>query len=354
MNRPETVALVAPGPCPSLAGRLQHIEPALATVLRRCCGRTLRGSLPAARPIDFECRFGPVPQVCGEIELGVQLGGANVVLQLAGPGLSALRSLLDEDLSPAWRVAAFLAAAAPWWEALQQWLPVTLELRAVASASNRPPCASLDATLQWGPGERVYFRWFAASPADAAALADLCTVWALDEPPVAVAALHTAVVERVPLAWRDLRLLACGDLVLLQATACASGTRAMVAFDGVLLPTLHALCVGTGRWTVGRQVFESDTRQDRSEPMPRQSDGPNEQLDEARVALPRAELRMLAPGQVIETDTALPSPQVLLWCGGQRIGRGELVVVGERLAVRVVALGAPANAAPYAVEQAAE
>lgn len=76
------------------------------------------------------------------------------------------------------------------------------------------------------------------------------------------------------------------------------------------------------------------------------------EIELARLSLPLSALRSLAVGQVFDTAQPVDGDGIVLWCGGQRLGNGQLVAVGDRLAVRVTALsGAPptgigATAAP--------
>lgn len=66
------------------------------------------------------------------------------------------------------------------------------------------------------------------------------------------------------------------------------------------------------------------------------------EIELARLSLPLSALRSLAVGQVFDTAQPVDGDGIVLWCGGQRLGNGQLVAVGDRLAVRVTALsGAP-------------
>lgn len=66
------------------------------------------------------------------------------------------------------------------------------------------------------------------------------------------------------------------------------------------------------------------------------------EIELARLALSLSALRTLAVGQVFDTGQPVDGNGIVLWCGGQRLGNGQLVAVGDRLAVRVTALsGAP-------------
>ena len=73
------------------------------------------------------------------------------------------------------------------------------------------------------------------------------------------------------------------------------------------------------------------------------------EVELARLSLTIDQLRALNIGQVFELDTPPEAAQVVLSCGGQRLGLGQLMAVGERLGVRVVELATPATpAAPVA------
>jgi type III secretion system YscQ/HrcQ family protein len=58
-------------------------------------------------------------------------------------------------------------------------------------------------------------------------------------------------------------------------------------------------------------------------------------FDVGALTLSLAELRRLAPGQVLETGRALPEV-VEIYAQGARIGRGELVEIEGRLGVSIV------------------
>lgn len=61
-------------------------------------------------------------------------------------------------------------------------------------------------------------------------------------------------------------------------------------------------------------------------------------LELGRLSLPISTLRNLATGQVFDTQKPLDGESVLLSCGGQQLGVGQLIAIGERLGVRIIAL----------------
>lgn len=62
------------------------------------------------------------------------------------------------------------------------------------------------------------------------------------------------------------------------------------------------------------------------------------ELELGRLSLPLSALRTLAVGQVFDTHQPIEGDGVVLWCGGQRLGMGQLVAIGDRLGVRIAAL----------------
>jgi type III secretion protein Q len=72
----------------------------------------------------------------------------------------------------------------------------------------------------------------------------------------------------------------------------------------------------------------------------------------ARLPLTIEQLRSLSIGQVFELDTSLDPALVVLKCGSQRLGLGQLVAVGERLGVRLVELATPATPVAQPPERA--
>jgi type III secretion protein Q len=61
------------------------------------------------------------------------------------------------------------------------------------------------------------------------------------------------------------------------------------------------------------------------------------ELDTARISL--AELAGMQPGYVVELDVPLSDASVRLVCHGQVVGQGQLVMVGDRLGVRIERMG---------------
>ena len=68
------------------------------------------------------------------------------------------------------------------------------------------------------------------------------------------------------------------------------------------------------------------------------------QVEVARLLLPLSALQNLAVGQVFDTERPIDGNSVLLWVGGQRLATCQLVAIGERVGVRVLAIeGVPAQ-----------
>ena len=56
------------------------------------------------------------------------------------------------------------------------------------------------------------------------------------------------------------------------------------------------------------------------------------------VKVPLATVQALAVGQVFELAHSIDGSDIGLWCGGHRLGSGQLIAVGDRLGVRIAEL----------------
>ena len=63
-------------------------------------------------------------------------------------------------------------------------------------------------------------------------------------------------------------------------------------------------------------------------------------VETGRLTMPLSSLRNLAVGQVFDTLQSLDSGNLVLWCGGQRLGLGQLGAVGDHVGVRITTLDA--------------
>lgn len=197
--------------------------------------------------------------------------------------------------------------------------------------------------------------------------------------------------ESIPLRIGELRQLEAGDVLLMKASADGlrrtavtlklgpaplPGLRAVrtgsqlriTAVPATSASTLHTVTVAdveptaptdahpSPRWSASMNSSDpANTVQDLAQVPAAPTDLALDavqvdiELELGRIRLRLSELRHLAVGQVYETDRSADGEGVVLWCGGQRLGLGQLVTVGERLGVRVTALTpAGSEAAPSA------
>ncbi|MES2888923.1 MAG: FliM/FliN family flagellar motor switch protein [Pseudomonadota bacterium] len=168
----------------------------------------------------------------------------------------------------------------------------------------------------------------------------------------------------LPVQSSDLQGLAPGDVLLFDAgPGTPSRLAARVRLDGRWLPGVRGLYLGHGlqitqtqatddaRWPEVASLqrkFSMSSPAASAAPAPAAVDALPVWVDVelARMSLSIEQLRGLSIGQVFELDAGLNPTQVELKCGGQRLGRAELVMVGERLGVRLVELATPAVAVP--------
>jgi type III secretion protein Q len=160
----------------------------------------------------------------------------------------------------------------------------------------------------------------------------------------------------IPLTRAELHGLAIDDVVLLDAglgTISRLATRLKLADRWV--PGVRCLFLGHAVMITQTQAKKESARAESSSRKTPAMSTPNPtastvdalplwvDLELARLPLSIEQLRSLSIGQVFELDTSLDPALVVLKCGGQRLGLGQLVAVGERLGVRLVELATPAT-----------
>ncbi len=184
----------------------------------------------------------------------------------------------------------------------------------------------------------------------------------------------TLYAESVSLTVAELRQMEPGDVLLLDAPATQlDAPEVVIRLGRQLLPDLRASLspsklrvthapdrskstiptadTPTPRrhppWSTSMNSLGTDSNSHaaRSDdaPHPLDSIQVDIELELGRLSLPLSALRSIAVGQVFETEQSVDSDGIVLWCGGQRIGLGRLVTVGDRLAVRVAALQTTAD-----------
>jgi type III secretion protein Q len=247
-----------------------------------------------------------------------------------------LRALLLETATAAVLARLEQAAGGAW-----QWL-------------DAPPAAS--ATGFWARLRRGAASWPIRIEGDEAAMAALFAGWPVrrhEGPDALVFALRIRR-GQTTLPWRVAASLRPGDVVLMQQTP--AGGPLLVVAESRLAP----LREHPDGWLLAAAPAAPDPKQSEwlMESNDMQAVGVDDpehlpvrlSFDVGALTLSLAELRRLAPGQVLETGRALPEV-VEIYAQGARIGRGELVEIEGRLGVSIVevfklrgtAAGAPAE-----------
>lgn len=175
------------------------------------------------------------------------------------------------------------------------------------------------------------------------------------------------VIETISIAWCELVQAAVGDVLLLDVAARTLGSESLhlelgtapvagvkAKRDGNRLQitqvapiteyktALYTENIWTETMTIDDNEKEAFEDEFESSAEAYQSALDNMvvdvRLELGRLSLPISTLRKLAVGQVFDTQKPLDGENVLLSCGGQQLGVGQLIAIGERLGVRIIAL----------------
>ncbi|MCJ2013130.1 type III secretion system cytoplasmic ring protein SctQ [Methylobacterium sp. J-076] len=326
-----------------LVNRLATPREALSAVVE---GVALRLAPAGIRP----CPAAPAPDA---MEIVFGLGGDDrVALRLPAAILDRLVRAVQADLAtvPAGPLLVELALA-PLLDAAERIAWTGLHVVALAAPASRPGAvtllldgalgdadfaAELDLDPSGEEGRAAVLALVEALPAQPASLADLPV-------PVAAVAGHTR------LTLRHLAGLAPGDVVLPDLwhldrgeirLVLGTGHAATADRHGATLTTPFRPIPAGGEGT-GDTTMAQGTRKAGAPAM-----GGEAELDAVGVTLAFelgrrtvtvGELRGIGPGHVFDLGLA-PDEAVDLVANGARIGRGEIVKLGERLGVRVVRL----------------
>ncbi len=331
----------------------------------------------------FTLRFEEVLASRAGMQLHVRCGGNDFELQIIQPAVVAdLGLALTQGVPEALRRAAVMHALQPLWQALEQRLGATLELLSLDGAV---PACSPDEALglhlahsgrNGGPPAHTALLLRALRPIGWRRLARAGAAGGLIESPAAldVPVEVSLQCEPVGVTVQELASMEAGDVLLLDARAdrlrslpvrlLLSGTplphisavQSGCRLEVTSAPSANAAHAESGRPPSRRhEMNASDPTSapqagDAESQMP--AGGPPDidavmvdiELELGRLSLPLSALRTLAVGQVFETVQPIEGNGVVLWCGGQRLGLGQLVAVGDRLGVRIAALQpAPAD-----------
>lgn len=322
---------------------------------------------------SFGVRFNEVQPAHAALQLSLRCAGCDFDVQVLDPAaLSNLSQALSPHVPAGLQKSALLHALHPLWQALQARFAAPLELREVRiEATAWPSGQALGITVvrqvTGSPPFRSELMLRALQSSGWQRLvraSGLCQAQpsAAESTPLAVSVRG----ESVPLTPPELAQLEAGDVLVLKAPA-ASRDRLNVS-----LRTLGHGLRGVGAVLQGRRLSivrctggppELDTavphpsrRTERrtmtSAPSKSEADGNGTsiqlsdldrlkidvEVELGRLSMPISALRSLSVGQVFETESAASECSVWLWCGGQCLGVGQLVTVGERLGVRIAAL----------------
>lgn len=333
--------------------------------------------LPALAVGDdtVQVRFGHVQVAQVGLQLHVRCAGCDYEVQVVdATALANMRLALSPSVPVALQKAAVMHALQPLWQALEARFSSPIELCSLHGTSAAwPSHEALGLTIvRQTPGGNpmqsgVLLRalqpqgWTRLLLAERVSMRQIAA--AMDSVAVAVSVWGESV--RITLA--ELALLEPGDALLLKAPA-SEGKRHIVS-----LRTLgHTLCgvaavLHGQKLTISSRSIHPVTADkttllcvESTERSPMMSAQPKTDLQDnalthstdlnamhvevelelARLSLPISVLRNLSVGQVFDTDQAIDGNVIKLWCGGQCLGVGQLVTVGDRLAVRIAAMEA--------------
>lgn len=331
----------------------------------------------------FIVRFEEILATRAGMQLHVRCGGNDFELQIIDPGVVAdLGPALMASVPEGLRRAVVMHALQPLWKVIEKRLGSGLEL---LSLNGSVPACSPDQALglrltrsgtNCEPPAHTALLLRALRPIGWLRLARAGAEDGLIESPVAldVPVEVSLQCEPVSVTVQELAGMEAGDVLLLDARADAlrslpvrlllggkplSHTTALQS--GRRLEIKSAPAANTSHAEPGRPPFRRhDMNASDNDSAPDSNGGVSEtpsagspgidgvmvdiELELGRLSLPLSVLRALAVGQVFETVQPIEGNGVVLWCGGQRLGLGQLVAIGDRLGVRIAALQpAPAD-----------
>ena len=358
----------------SIAPLEQHpallaVEPELSALTRKLYGRdwpTL-----AAGSDKFKISFGEVHIKQADMQLRVRCGGQTYQMQVVHPSILAdFQGALSSAVPAALQRAAVLHVLGPLWQALEQRFAMPIELvdlqvdvpawpaaQALGlHVTRKGPQTSQHTVLLLRTDSAQAWQQLGRTP-----LMPSATSLAMDVVMLKVYA-HA---EPVGVTLNELSQLEPGDVLVMDAAAEQRDQLAVrLVLHGRALDDVFASLRGTQLVIVRAlsqasphlsELAASPTFTHTTHPMIKNdtttssvatsqttpsldSVKVNIELELACMTVPLSTLRTLSVGQVFDTLQPINSQSVVLWCGGQRLGVGQLVAVGDRLGVRVAAL----------------
>jgi type III secretion protein Q len=342
----------------SLHNALPRWDPTVAALGRRLYGRAMR-LLPETKAM---LRWQAVRASHANFQIRIESSGEIFELQWIDdlPG-GWPDEILHKAVPPAVRRAVFQALVEPVWSRLTQLFGLDGHL--VDVQVDQPA---------WGPHEALGWAIVPAGSSDGPNLHGMLRA----HTPAGWARLAARAPSGLPLAWvrdaqrvgltlhcppialsrAELHGLAVGDVMLLDAgLGKISRLAARLKLAGQWIPSVRCLFLGHAAMITQTRARKEPVRaESSSRKTPAMStSNPTDSaadalplwvdLELARLPLSIEQLRGLSIGQVFELDASPDSAWVVLKCGEQRLGLGQLVAVGQRLGVRVVELATPAT-----------
>lgn len=342
----------------SLCNALPEWDPTVAALGRRLYGRSMR--LPPETQVML--RWQAVRASRANFQICIESGGEAFELQWVDdlPG-GWPDEILHKAVPPAVRRAVFQALVEPVWSRLTQLFGRDGHL--VDVQVDQPA---------WGPHEALGWALVPAGSSEGPNLHGMLRA----HTPAGWALLAAWAPSGLPLAWvrdaqrvdlvlhcppialtrAELNGLAIDDVMLLEAgLGTISRLVSRLKLAGQWVPGVRCLFLGHAVMITQTRArrepahAESSSRKTPAMSTSKPAASPVDalplwvDLELARLPLSIEQLRGLSIGQVFELDASLDSAWVVLKCGEQRLGLGQLVAVGQRLGVRVVELAAPAT-----------
>ena len=351
---------------------LQAIDPAHAEVARALYGR--RFDVPMSATESLRVCFAEAAPAELALQLGVRCAGHDYDLQVSDPAaLSSLAPTLNDSVPEGLRRAVLVHSTQPLWDALAAWFGSPIELLDLKGRSAGWPAGqSLHASFVRADSTTgvMHSGALRVRPRRAdgwSALVRAATAVLPASPPAHDPPMDLSLrCSRVALTLREVEALGPGDVVLLDgAPGRQPGTVVRLFLGNRELQGFQALQQG-GRLRLthvadGKRRPSSMFRRHAMDPslppqplLTRTGMPPAERdsacgidavlvdvhVETGRLTMPLSSLRNLAVGQVFDTLQSLDSGNLVLWCGGQRLGLGQLVAVGDHVGVRITTLDA--------------
>ena len=342
----------------TLRHALPDWDPTVAALGRRLYGRSMH-LLPETQTM---LRWQSVRASHAVLQIRIESGGELFEVQWVD-NLPAEwpEELLHPSVPPAIRRAAFAAIVRPVWARLTEvfglegtlidvevdqpaWEPhESLGFALVPANSSQGPCLHGLLRASTPAGWVLLAAW--APPG-------LPLAWLRDAQRIEL----TVHCPPVSLSRAELRDLSIDDVVLLDSgLGTISKLVSRLKLSDRWIPGVRCMFLGHAV-----MITQTQARNERTRAEARQKKAPDMStptdtaptvdalpvwvdLELARLPLSIEQLRGLSIGQVFELDTSLDPALVVLKCGGNRLGLGQLVAVGERLGVRLVELATPAS-----------